>query len=178
MNQNMQTTQSASTNLRTPNGPDNPPAQAEPDSRYGSYGGTTVKQAGEGREVAAAGQPARTEAVTTLVPPVDIYEDETGLTLFADMPGVDKDQLGVRVTGDNLVIEGTASVPVMANMELLYGEVQTPPRSNAAASRWAGNSIRARSKRSSATACSRCAFPRPKKPSRAASASRWGKRQA
>jgi HSP20 family protein len=126
MNQNMQTTQSASTNLRTPNGPDNPPAQAEPDSRYGSYGGTTVKQAGEGREVAAAGQPARTEAVTTLVPPVDIYEDETGLTLFADMPGVDKEQLGVRVTGDNLVIEGTASVPVMANMELLYGEVQTP----------------------------------------------------
>lgn len=60
------------------------------------------------------------------MPPVDIYEDETGLTLFADMPGVAKEQLGVRVTGDNLVIEGTASVPVMANMELVYGEVQTP----------------------------------------------------
>jgi HSP20 family protein len=102
MNQNMLATLSAPTNLRTPNGPDNPPAQAEPGHHYGSYGGST------------------------LVLPVNIYEDETGLTLFAEMPGVDKEQLGVRVTGDNLVIEGTASVPMMANMELLYGEVQTP----------------------------------------------------
>lgn len=126
MNQNMQTAQSAPSFQRTPNGPDSPLAQAEQANRYGSYGGTTAEQTGERREVAAAGQPARTEAVTTLVPPVDIYEDETGLTLIADMPGVAKEQLGVRVTGDNLVIEGTASVPVMANMELVYGEVQTP----------------------------------------------------
>ncbi|MBT9475393.1 MAG: Hsp20/alpha crystallin family protein [Polaromonas sp.] len=76
--------------------------------------------------MSAAGQPLRTEAVATLVPPVDIYEDEAGLTLIADMPGVAKEQLAVRVTGDSLVIEGTASVPVMANMELVYGEVQTP----------------------------------------------------
>jgi HSP20 family molecular chaperone IbpA len=122
MNQNMQTGQSAPSFQRTPNGPDNPPAQAE----QGSYGGTSAEQTGEGRELSAAGQPARTEAVTTLVPPVDIYEDETGLTLIADMPGVAKEQLGVRVTGDSLVIEGMASVPVMANMELVYGEVQTP----------------------------------------------------
>lgn len=128
MSQNMQTGQpgqSAPSFQRTPNGPGSPPAQAEQANRYGSYGGTTAAPA-EGREVAAAGQPTRTEAVTTLVPPVDIYEDETGLTLLADMPGVAKAQLGVRVTGDNLVIEGTASVPVMANMELVYGEVQTP----------------------------------------------------
>lgn len=122
MNQNMQTGQSAPSFQRTPNGPDNPPAQVE----QGSYGGTTAEQTGEGRELSATGQPARTEAVTTLVPPVDIYEDETGLTLIADMPGVAKEQLGVRVTGDSLVIEGMASVPVMANMELVYGEVQTP----------------------------------------------------
>lgn len=124
MSQNMQTGQSSPGFQRTPNGPDNPPAQAEQDNRYGSYGAASAPA--EGREVAAASQPARTEAVTTLVPPVDIYEDETGLTLLADMPGVAKEQLGVRVTGDNLVIEGTASVPVMANMELVYGEVQTP----------------------------------------------------
>lgn len=122
MNQNMQTGQSAPSFQRTPNGPDNAPAQAD----QGSYGGTSAEQTGEGRELSAAGQPARTEAVTTLVPPVDIYEDETGLTLIADMPGVAKEQLGVRVTGDSLVIEGMASVPVMANMELVYGEVQTP----------------------------------------------------
>lgn len=122
MNQDMQTGQSVPSFQRTPNGPDNPPAQAD----QGSYGGTTAEQTGEGRELSAGGQSARTEAVTTLVPPVDIYEDETGLTLIADMPGVAKEQLGVRVTGDSLVIEGMASVPVMANMELVYGEVQTP----------------------------------------------------
>jgi HSP20 family molecular chaperone IbpA len=126
MNQNMQTGQTSPTIQRTPNGPDNPPGQAEQAGRYGSYGGTTSEQAGEGREMSAAGQPLRTEAVATLVPPVDIYEDEAGLTLIADMPGVAKEQLAVRVTGDSLVIEGTASVPVMANMELVYGEVQTP----------------------------------------------------
>jgi HSP20 family molecular chaperone IbpA len=129
MSQNMQTGQtgqSVPSFQRTPNGPDNAPAPAgEQANRYGSYGGTTAAPA-EGRAVAAAGQPARAEAVTTLVPPVDIYEDETGLTLLADMPGVAKEQLGVRVTGDNLVIEGTASVPAMASMELVYGEVQTP----------------------------------------------------
>jgi HSP20 family protein len=42
------------------------------------------------------------------------------------LPGVSKDQLVVRVTGDSLVIEGTATAPVTANMELLYGEVQNP----------------------------------------------------
>lgn len=126
MNQNMQTSPASPSSLRTPNGPAGQPAQPEPASRYGSYGGTAAGPAGEGREVAAAAQPTRTQAVTPLVPPVDIYEDETGLTLFADMPGVAREQLGVRVTGDNLVIEGMASVPVMANMELVYGEVQTP----------------------------------------------------
>jgi HSP20 family protein len=129
MNQNMQTGQTGQTSptfQRTPNGPDNPPGQAEQASRYGSYGGTTSEQTGEGREMSAAGQPVRAEAVATLMPPVDIYEDEAGLTLIADMPGVSKEQLAVRVTGDSLVIEGTASVPVMANMELVYGEVQTP----------------------------------------------------
>ncbi|CAM3597350.1 Hsp20/alpha crystallin family protein [Polaromonas hydrogenivorans] len=46
-------------------------------------------------------------------------------TLIADMPGVAKEQLVVRVTGDNLLIEGAASVPAVAgNMELVYGEVQ------------------------------------------------------
>jgi len=122
MNQNMQTGQ---VSQRSPNGPATSPSQAESAPRYGSYGGTTAAQT-ERREVSTAGQPTRTEAAVTLVPPVDIYEDETGLTLIADMPGVAKEQLGVRVTGDSLVIEGTASVPVMANMDLVYGEVQTP----------------------------------------------------
>lgn len=64
------------------------------------------------------------ELQRSALPPVDIYEDEAGITLLADMPGVQKEQLGIKVTGDNLVIEGTASVPMTGEMELLYGEMQ------------------------------------------------------
>lgn len=58
-----------------------------------------------------------------LVPPVDIYEDETGFTLTADLPGVSKDRLGVKVNGDNLLIEGEVSVPAPQDMELVYAEI-------------------------------------------------------
>ena len=58
-----------------------------------------------------------------LLPPVDIYEDETGFTLTADLPGVSKDRLGVKVNGDSLLIEGDVSVPAPQDMELLYAEM-------------------------------------------------------
>ena len=61
-----------------------------------------------------------------MLPPVDIFEDESGFTLIADIPGVAKEQLVVRVTGDNLLIEGAATVPVTGSMELVYGEIQSP----------------------------------------------------
>ncbi len=58
-----------------------------------------------------------------ILPPVDIYEDETGITLTADLPGVSKERLGVKVNGDNLLIEGDVAVPAPQNMELLYAEI-------------------------------------------------------
>lgn len=60
---------------------------------------------------------------TSLLPPVDICEDETGFTLIADLPGVAKERLGVKVNGDNLLIEGDVSVPAPQDMELLYAEI-------------------------------------------------------
>ncbi len=63
---------------------------------------------------------------TSVVPPVDIFEDESGFTVIADIPGVSKDRLDVRVDGDNLVIEGAASAPVTGPMDLMYGEVLNP----------------------------------------------------
>ena len=64
-----------------------------------------------------------TENVAALLPPVDIYEDETGFTLTADLPGVSKERLGVKVNGDNLLIEGEVAIPAPQGMELLYAEV-------------------------------------------------------
>ena len=63
------------------------------------------------------------ESFGALLPPVDIYEDETGFTLTADLPGVSKERLGVKVNGDNLLIEGDVSVPAPQDMELLYAEI-------------------------------------------------------
>ena len=64
---------------------------------------------------------------TQVVPPVDIFEDDAGITVMADLPGVSREQLGVRVDGDSLIIEATASgIAVPKDMELVYTEAQLP----------------------------------------------------
>jgi HSP20 family protein len=63
---------------------------------------------------------------TFTVPPVDVFENEAAITLLADLPGVPRDQLHVRVDGDNLVLEATAATGGPENMQLVYGELQSP----------------------------------------------------
>ena len=66
------------------------------------------------------------DSLMALIPTVDIIEDEAGFTLTADLPGVSKDRLGVKVNGDNLLIEGEVATPVPQGMDLLYAEIRTP----------------------------------------------------
>ena len=54
----------------------------------------------------ATGTQARSEPEAVLRPPVDIYEDDEGITLHADMPGVSRENLEIRVDNDTLLIEG------------------------------------------------------------------------
>lgn len=62
-----------------------------------------------------------------VVPPVDIFEDDAGITVLADLPGATRELLGVRVDGDNLIIEASAStISVPEGMELIYSEAQFP----------------------------------------------------
>ena len=62
-----------------------------------------------------------------VVPPVDVFENENAITLLADLPGVPKDQLNLRVDGDTLVIEATATAAsTPPDMELVYDELQCP----------------------------------------------------
>ena len=61
-----------------------------------------------------------------VVPPVDVFENESSITLLADLPGVAKDQLHVRVDGDTLVLEATAATTGPDQLELVYGEAQYP----------------------------------------------------
>ena len=61
------------------------------------------------------------------VPPaVDIFEDEGGITVLADMPGVQKDGLEVKLDGDNLSIEGRVQLDLHPDMRALWAEVNVP----------------------------------------------------
>ncbi|KVP06077.1 heat-shock protein [Burkholderia ubonensis] len=62
----------------------------------------------------------------TLTPAVDIYEDRQGVTLWADLPGVTKDKLDVKVHDSSLSIEAEAVVPTPANLRLQHAEVREP----------------------------------------------------
>lgn len=56
-------------------------------------------------------------------PAVDIFEDDTGITLQADMPGVSRERLEVHVDSDSLTVEGRIDVPVPEGMEARYADV-------------------------------------------------------
>lgn len=76
-----------------------------------------MKQRGLERE---AEQPE----VAALVPPVDIVEDQEGITVTADLPGVTKETLSVGVDGDTLTIEGTVQLGESRAMQSVYAEVR------------------------------------------------------
>jgi len=61
-----------------------------------------------------------------LIPPVDVIEDSTGITLRADLPGVPKDKLKLQVEAGTLTIEGEVSIAMPESMEATYVEVGVP----------------------------------------------------
>lgn len=61
-----------------------------------------------------------------LLPPVDVIEDSSGITLYADMPGVPKDKLQLRIEGDQLQLEGEIDLAVTQGMESTHAEVTLP----------------------------------------------------
>ena len=66
-------------------------------------------------------RPAQEEPA--LLPPVDVFEDASGITLYADMPGVTKDKLDLHVDGDTLAIEGSLGLELPEGMEASHAEV-------------------------------------------------------
>jgi HSP20 family protein len=74
---------------------------------------------------AAAESRRASASESVLRPPVDIYETGEGITLRADMPGVAKDRLNVRVEGNNLLVEGSIGVAPQEQMTALYADVRS-----------------------------------------------------
>jgi len=63
-------------------------------------------------------------SVQTIRPLVNIFEDAEGITLQADMPGVSKDRLQLRVDKDQLLVEGDVQFSMPEGMEALYADVR------------------------------------------------------
>jgi HSP20 family molecular chaperone IbpA len=61
-----------------------------------------------------------------LAPAVDVYEDKQGITLWADLPGVNKDKLDVKVHDNNLSIEAVAAVSTPAGLRVRHVELREP----------------------------------------------------
>ncbi|SDH73936.1 Molecular chaperone IbpA, HSP20 family [Pseudomonas benzenivorans] len=66
----------------------------------------------------------RPEETQTLLPQVDVFENKDGILLLADMPGVPKDKLELRVENDTLLIEGEITPDTPEGMEAVYAEVR------------------------------------------------------
>lgn len=70
-------------------------------------------------------QPSQ-EQERTVQPAVDVFEDESGITLLADMPGVPRERLEIRVEGDALLIEGSVQPATPEGLEAVYAELRIP----------------------------------------------------
>lgn len=78
------------------------------------------------REANALGQREATARRAALVPPVDIVEDKNGVTVWADLPGVPKGKLEVKVHDGHLSIEAEAVVPTPAGLNVTHTEMRAP----------------------------------------------------
>jgi len=66
------------------------------------------------------------EDAPAMRPPVSVVEDATGITLYADLPGVSRDKLNIHVEGDTLTVDGALELNVPEGMEAIHAEVELP----------------------------------------------------
>ena len=92
-------------------------AQANPQGGQDLAPRSTTEPSTEGRQ-------ARDKR--SMVPRVDVLEDESGITLLADLPGVPKDGVDLKVEGDTLLIEGAVTTPTPEGLRSVYAEVRIP----------------------------------------------------
>jgi HSP20 family molecular chaperone IbpA len=60
----------------------------------------------------------------SLFPPVNISEDDAGITLSADLPGITREALAIRVDSDTLTLEAPIQLALEANLEPVYAELR------------------------------------------------------
>lgn len=71
-------------------------------------------------------QKSERNELPAIMPKVDVFEDSAGITVLADLPGVPKEKLMLRVEGDTLQVEGEIVIGYAEEFEAVYAEVQRP----------------------------------------------------
>ena len=66
-----------------------------------------------------------TDTTPYLLPRVDVVEDSTGITLMADLPGVGKEGLDIKVDGHTLSLEGAVAWDTPPSPDTAFAEVRT-----------------------------------------------------
>jgi HSP20 family molecular chaperone IbpA len=74
----------------------------------------------------AKNQDAGSDEEACMSPQVDVLEDASGITLYADLPGVTKDKLSVRVESDTLTLDGEIALPLIKDLQVTHMEVPVP----------------------------------------------------
>ena len=67
-----------------------------------------------------------TTSSAALMPRVDVIEDKSGITLYADLAGVPKDKLSLHIEADTLTIEGEVGLNMPEGMEPSHAEINLP----------------------------------------------------
>jgi HSP20 family protein len=86
---------------------------------------TEVSQNADNGSATSESQGRSATAESVLRPPVDIYETGEGITLRADMAGVARERLNLRVEGNSLLIEGTIGIEPRQQMTALHADVRS-----------------------------------------------------
>jgi HSP20 family protein len=80
----------------------------------------------ENAQVTRSGAEHEREQQRAVLPAVDVFENASGITLLADMPGVPKDQLELKIEGDTLLVEGAVQRLTPDGLEAVYAELRVP----------------------------------------------------
>ena len=76
-----------------------------------------------GTDQTPARKDSRSYSDAALTPPVDVIEDATGITLFADLPGVSRDKLHLQIESDTLTIEAETALTAPEGLQSSHTEV-------------------------------------------------------
>lgn len=74
----------------------------------------------------ATSQNSSVQPENAILPPVNVVEDASGITLYADLPGVTKEGLHLHVEADTLTIDGEMRLEMPEGMESTHVEVGYP----------------------------------------------------